>query len=37
MPYTGDVPKPIEWGNVIEEFEACEMMGIDDQREVAEA
>jgi hypothetical protein len=26
-----------EWGNAIEEFEAREMMGIDDQGEVAEA
>jgi hypothetical protein len=29
QPYTGTVPKPIEWGNVIERSEAREMMGED--------
>jgi hypothetical protein len=29
VPYAGSVPQPIEWGNIIDEAEAREMMGFD--------
>jgi hypothetical protein len=29
LPYTGSVPKPVEWGTDITQAEACRMMAID--------
>jgi hypothetical protein len=31
VPYKGAVPKPIEWGYEIDEAEAREMMGIEEE------
>ena len=32
VPYKGVVPKPIEWGYIIDEAEAKEMMGVEVER-----
>ncbi len=35
-PYKGDVPKPLEWGNVIDEADAQALMGASKAEAVKE-